>query len=136
MEMVLIGRDLKGLSDMSSDEIALLETAVSVNLHFNSLSSLQGLHSLVSLTSLNLSSNEFSTSAIPELCLLPNLTSLDLASNFLTDLLDLPFLPQLQVPIVSDLPPPLKLPLSLSLSLSSLSLLQDNVPCVQSHFLS
>ena len=87
---------LRSFSDLDEKAKESLENAQLINLHMNDLTNLKGLKTLTTLTSLNLSSNSFRSSNIPELCLLPNLISLDLASNYLEDIVDMPFLPQLQ----------------------------------------
>ncbi|CAM9305835.1 unnamed protein product [Scytosiphon promiscuus] len=72
---------------------------VSLSLHSNRLSSLEGFASLTALTSLNLSSNDLDGGAIrscaPHLGGLSSLESLDLSCNRIDTLLGLPFLPRL-----------------------------------------
>lgn len=89
-----------------------------LNLHCNRLQSLKGLpySRLSNLTELNLSSNEFSSSHLPELSYLPSLRILDLNANTLTSLTGLPFLPGLET-------------LSIAYNLiTSLDGLEENVP--------
>ncbi|CAM9286632.1 unnamed protein product, partial [Discosporangium mesarthrocarpum] len=72
---------------------------VSLSLHSNMLSSLEGLSPLTALTTLNLSSNELDGGAIrvcaPHLGALSSLEVLDLSCNRIDTLLGLPCLPQL-----------------------------------------
>ncbi|CAM9225275.1 unnamed protein product [Pylaiella littoralis] len=73
---------------------------VSLSLHSNRVSSLEGFSSLTALTALNLSSNELDGAAIrscaPHLGGLSSLESLDLSCNRIDALLGLPYLPRLR----------------------------------------
>ena len=96
-EVALMCMGLKSLEDdVSEKTMKSIADANAVNFHCNQLSNLKGLRSIVSITSLNLSSNEFTSADIPELCLLPNLKSLDLAGNFIESIIEFPFLPSLK----------------------------------------
>ena len=89
MELELIGCGLSSLSDIQ-DDIAEVQV---LNLHGNSLMSLEGLLDTSTLLELNLSSNLFTSSDLPELAFLPALKSLDLSGNRILCLQGLPFLP-------------------------------------------
>jgi hypothetical protein len=95
-EVSLICSNLTCLADIPSSSSKALDDTAVLNLHCNRLSNLNGLRSIVSITSLNISSNEFSSINLPELCLLPSLTSLDIAGNNIHSLRDMPFLPSLR----------------------------------------
>ena len=96
VEVAFMGMSLNSLSDLDEEGKKSLEDAQLINLHMNNLSNLEGLRTITTVTALNLSSNSFTSTNIPELCLLPNLTTLDLASNYIQYVHDFPFLPQLQ----------------------------------------
>jgi Leucine-rich repeat (LRR) protein len=94
-EVTLMCAGLSSLAEIPVESARSMTDAHTVNLHCNKLKSLAGMHSIISITSLNLSSNEFTTANLAELCLLPNLTVLDLAGNFIESLELFPFLPSL-----------------------------------------
>ena len=94
-EVALMCSGLQSLSELPPTTAKAVEEATVINLHCNRLNNLQGLRSILSITTLNLSSNEFVTVNIPELCLLPNLTSLDLAGNMIESVVEFPFVPSL-----------------------------------------
>lgn len=94
-EVALMCSGLRSLSELPPSTAKAIEGASIINLHCNCLNNLQGLRSIVSITSLNLSSNEFTTVNITELCLLPNLTSLDFAGNMIESIVEFPFMPSL-----------------------------------------
>ncbi|CAM9670378.1 unnamed protein product [Ectocarpus sp. 6 AP-2014] len=89
-----------GEVDFLAYGIARPSTLVSLSLHSNRLSSLEGFASMTALTALNLSSNELDGEAIrscaPHLGPLASLESLDLSCNRIDGLLGLPFLPGLR----------------------------------------
>ena len=85
-----------GVSSLTELDQSLLISAYEINLHCNRLSNLKGLPKLSNLRSMNLSSNEFRTSDLPELSFLPCLVNLDLGGNALESLVALPFLPSLK----------------------------------------
>lgn len=89
----------KGINDLNSIQIS--STVSSLNLHCNLLVSLTGLPRLTNLRELNLSSNEFISSDLPELSFLPSLRLLDLSANRIDSLRSLPFLPGLRTLIVA-----------------------------------
>ncbi|CAM9784123.1 unnamed protein product [Ectocarpus sp. 4 AP-2014] len=89
-----------GEVDFLAYGVARPSTLVSLSLHSNRLSSLEGFASMTALTILNLSSNELDGEAIrscaPHLGPLASLESLDLSCNRIDGLLGLPFLPGLR----------------------------------------
>ena len=80
----------------SIGNLSLSENIQTLNLHGNLLRNLEGLRCVPMLTTLNLSSNEISSSNLPQLALLPSLISLDLAGNKLNSIIDFPYLPSLR----------------------------------------
>jgi hypothetical protein len=91
-EIVRINEDLK---DFSS--IGPLENIVILNLHSNSLSSLQNLTKSVTLTDLNLSSNQFENAPdLMNLSQLINLKTLDLSGNSINSLDSFPYHPSIE----------------------------------------
>lgn len=118
LEIDRLGEDASHITDFNLHKIGHLSSCTYLNLHCNRLKSLVGLPhcNLTSLTELNLSSNDFSSSCLPELSHLPLLKLLDLSANKLQSVLDLPFLPGLESLIVAHN------------VISSLDGLNDNVP--------
>lgn len=118
LEIDRLGEDASHITDFNLHKIGHLSSCTHLNLHCNRLQTLVGLPhcNLTSLTELNLSSNDFSSSRLPELSHLPLLRILDLSANKLQSVLDLPFLPGLESLIVAHN------------ILSSLDGLNDNVP--------
>lgn len=118
LEIDRLGEDASHITDFNLHKIGHLSSCTYLNLHCNRLQTLVGLPhcNLTSLTELNLSSNDFSSSCLPELSHLPLLKLLDLSANKLQSVLDLPFLPGLESLIVAHN------------IISSLDGLNDNVP--------
>ena len=103
IEIDRLGENVLEIADFKFHEIEQLPSCTYMNLHCNCLQHLGGLpyKSLTSLTELNLSSNDFSSSYLPELSYIPSLRILDLSANKLQSVLDLPFLPGLESLLVA-----------------------------------
>lgn len=90
--------DIKIIQKGSKSQHAIPESlrkCISINLHLNRLSNLIGLPILYYIKELNLSSNLFISSDLPELTYLPSLKILDLSGNMIDSVLLFPYLPQL-----------------------------------------
>jgi hypothetical protein len=93
-----LNKEIKIIQKGSKSQYAIPEPirkCTSINLHFNRLSNLVGLPILYYIKELNLSSNLFKSSDLPELTYLPSLTILDISGNMIHSVLLLPYLPQL-----------------------------------------